>query len=67
VANALRSMTRRREPVFGTSIAEFDTPGMGHILAAAGCDFAFLDMEHSSITIDRIKSSVHYSRRRACR
>ncbi len=60
MANALRSMTRRREPVFGTFVAEFDTPGMGHILAAAGCDFAFLDMEHSSITIDRIKSSVRY-------
>lgn len=60
MANALTAMTRRREPVFGTFVAEFDTPGMGHILAAAGCDFAFLDMEHSSITVDRIKSSVRY-------
>jgi 2-dehydro-3-deoxyglucarate aldolase/4-hydroxy-2-oxoheptanedioate aldolase len=60
MANALRTMTKRRTPVFGTFVAEFDTPGMGHILAAAGCDFCFLDMEHSGFTVDRIKRSVRY-------
>ena len=54
-------MIRRREPAFGTFVGEFDTPGMGHILAAAGCDFAFLDMEHSGLTLASVKGAVrHY-------
>jgi 2-keto-3-deoxy-L-rhamnonate aldolase RhmA len=56
----LRSLLRRREPAFGTFVGEFDTPGMGHILANAGCDFAFLDMEHSGFTLAAIKSAVRY-------
>ncbi|MEM9427691.1 MAG: aldolase/citrate lyase family protein [Pseudomonadota bacterium] len=31
----------------GTYIGEFATPGIGGILASAGCEFAFVDMEHS--------------------
>ena len=30
----------------GHSIFEFNSPGVGQIIASAGCDFVFLDMEH---------------------
>ena len=59
-ARSLRAMARARAPVFGTFVVEFDTPGMGHILAAAGCDFVFLDMEHSGFGIETVKRNLRY-------
>jgi 2-keto-3-deoxy-L-rhamnonate aldolase RhmA len=44
----------------GHFIAEFATPGIGHILKAAGCDFAFLDMEHSGFSFETVKSCIRY-------
>ncbi len=57
---SLKAMARARAPVFGTFVVEFDTPGMGHILAAAGCDFVFHDMEHSGFGIESVKRSLRY-------
>jgi 2-dehydro-3-deoxyglucarate aldolase/4-hydroxy-2-oxoheptanedioate aldolase len=54
-------MTRHRRPKFGTYVIEFDTPGMGHICRAAGCDFVIIDMEHSGFTYDQLKRMLrHY-------
>ncbi|MXU64332.1 HpcH/HpaI aldolase family protein [Oceanomicrobium pacificus] len=36
----------------GTYIGEFATPGIGDILAATGCEFVFVDMEHSGFTFE---------------
>jgi 2-keto-3-deoxy-L-rhamnonate aldolase RhmA len=44
----------------GTSIFEFDTPGIGHILKAAGAEYAFIDMEHSGFGIDAVKRLLRY-------
>jgi 2-keto-3-deoxy-L-rhamnonate aldolase RhmA len=44
----------------GNFIAEFATPGIGHILRAAGCDFAFFDMEHSGFSFETLKSAIRY-------
>lgn len=42
-------------------IAEFATPGIGHILKAASLDFAFLDMEHSGFGMGELKANlVHF-------
>ena len=46
----------------GHSIFEFDSPGMGLIIAAAGAEFVFLDMEHSGFgfgDVKRILVSLH--------
>ncbi len=40
----------------GTYIGEFATPGIGRILAAAGCEFVFVDMEHSGFTFETAKT-----------
>lgn len=42
----------------GHGIFEFDTPGIGQIVAAAGIDFVFLDMEHSGFGIAEVKRAI---------
>ena len=45
MAASFRTRLRRRERLFGTFVIEFTSPGMGHIVKAAGADYVFLDME----------------------
>ena len=52
---ALRGMMGDKRPKFGSFVIEFDSPGMGQILAAAGCEYALLDMEHSGFGYDQLK------------
>jgi 2-keto-3-deoxy-L-rhamnonate aldolase RhmA len=56
----LKEMTRSKEAKLGHFIVEFATPGIGHIMKAAGCDFAFFDMEHSGFTFETLKSAIRY-------
>lgn len=51
-----RELTRRRGLKVGTYLGEFATPGIGQMLKAAGCDFAFVDLEHSGFTFETLKS-----------
>lgn len=44
----------------GHFIVEFATPGIGHILRNAGCDFVLFDMEHSGFGFETTKSAVRY-------
>lgn len=43
-----------------TSVFEFATPGIGHIIKAAGADFVFLDMEHSGFDMSEMKRLLRY-------
>ncbi len=56
----LKELTRSRELKIGNFVVEFATPGIGHILKAGGCDFAFFDMEHSGFSFETLKSAVRY-------
>jgi 2-dehydro-3-deoxyglucarate aldolase/4-hydroxy-2-oxoheptanedioate aldolase len=56
----MKALARSGELAVGTSIFEFVTPGIGHILAAAGCDFAFLDMEHSGFSAETVKAALRF-------
>ena len=56
----LREMMKTRELKLGNFIVEFATPGIGHILKAGGCDFAFFDMEHSGFSFETLKSAIRY-------
>jgi 2-keto-3-deoxy-L-rhamnonate aldolase RhmA len=56
----LRHMMKSRDLKVGHFIVEFVTPGIGHILKAAGCDFVFLDMEHSGFSFETVKSAIRY-------
>jgi 2-keto-3-deoxy-L-rhamnonate aldolase RhmA len=44
----------------GHFIVEFVSPGIGHIVKAAGSDFVLLDMEHSGFSFETIKSAIRY-------
>jgi 2-keto-3-deoxy-L-rhamnonate aldolase RhmA len=56
----LKAMARTKAPKFGHFIVEFATPGIGHILKSAGCDFVLFDMEHSGFQFETVKSALRY-------
>lgn len=60
VAKSLKNMVRSGDLAAGTFLVEFATPGIGHILAGAGCDFAFLDMEHSGFSEETVKAGLRF-------
>ncbi len=56
----LRQVCEAEGVKVGTFVCEFNTPGIGYILKNAGCDFVFLDMEHSGFDISDLKSILRY-------
>jgi len=55
VQSSLRQMTRHGRLTVGTFIVELNTPGIGQILRAGGCEYVLLDLEHSGFGIDTLK------------
>ena len=56
----LKAMAGTKAPKFGHFIVEFATPGIGHIMKSAGCDFVLFDLEHSGFGFETVKSAVRY-------
>src|SRR5262245_21994830 len=56
----LKGMARNRAPKLGHFVVEFATPGIGHILKSAGCDFVLFDLEHSGFGYETVKSALRY-------
>ncbi|MFN4141382.1 HpcH/HpaI aldolase family protein [Aestuariivirga sp.] len=56
----LKDLMRSKELKLGNFVVEFATPGIGHILKAAGLDFVFFDMEHSGFSFETMKSAIRY-------
>ncbi len=59
-AQGLKEFAGAKAPAFGHFIVEFATPGIGHILKSAGCDFVLLDLEHSGFGFETVKSALRY-------
>src|SRR5258706_11787266 len=57
---SMKKMARTRAPKFGHFIVEFATPGIGHIMKGAGCDFTLFDLEHSGFGFETVKSAMRY-------
>jgi 2-keto-3-deoxy-L-rhamnonate aldolase RhmA len=57
---SMKKMVRTRAPKFGHFIVEFATPGIGHIMKGAGCDFTLFDLEHSGFGFETVKSAIRY-------
>jgi 2-dehydro-3-deoxyglucarate aldolase/4-hydroxy-2-oxoheptanedioate aldolase len=55
-----RTLAAEKDLRLGTLIMEFTSPGIGDIAKDAGCDFVFVDMEHSGFGFDTIKSLLKY-------
>ena len=47
---------------FGTMVFEFNTPGMARLTAAAGADFAVVDMEHTGWSVETLRTMVATAR-----
>ena len=47
----LKAMAGTKALKLGHFIVEFATPGIGHILKSAGCDFVLFDLEHSRLRL----------------
>ena len=60
--NAVKAALQRGGTSWGTMAFEFFTPGLCGVLAAAGAEFVFLDMEHSGAGIDTIKAQCAFAR-----
>ena len=58
--NVLAEFVCTKKPKFGHYVGEFATPGIGHLLASAGCDFVFFDMEHSGFGFETLKQVIRY-------
>jgi 2-keto-3-deoxy-L-rhamnonate aldolase RhmA len=56
----LKEMAATRSAKLGHFVVEFATPGIGHILKSAGCDFALFDLEHSGFGFETVKSAMRY-------
>ena len=55
-SNPVKAKLAAGETVYGTMVFEFLSPGLPKILANAGSDFVFYDLEHSGFTIEAMKT-----------
>jgi 2-keto-3-deoxy-L-rhamnonate aldolase RhmA len=53
-----RSLLQTKDLKIGIFLAEFATAGIGRILSATGCQFAFLDMEHAAFGYETLKKTM---------
>lgn len=60
--NHVKADLKIGKTIFGTMAFEFFTPGLCQILHSAGASFVILDMEHSGVSIDTIKTQISYAR-----
>lgn len=56
----LKAMSRSKALKLGHFIVEFATPGIGHIMKNAGCEFVLFDLEHSGFGYETVKSAIRY-------
>jgi 2-keto-3-deoxy-L-rhamnonate aldolase RhmA len=60
--NKVKSALKRGETVFGTMVQEMRSPGIAQILAVAGFDFFFIDMEHSPFNMETVADLIRTAR-----
>jgi 2-keto-3-deoxy-L-rhamnonate aldolase RhmA len=60
--NLVRAKIKRGEPVFGTMVTEIENPFIALILADAGFDFFFIDMEHGAFDLSSVATMLKIAR-----
>jgi 2-keto-3-deoxy-L-rhamnonate aldolase RhmA len=58
----LRRLLSEGKPAYGTMIQDLRTPSIGQIMALAGCDFLFFDMEHGPFSLETVADMVRVTR-----
>jgi 2-keto-3-deoxy-L-rhamnonate aldolase RhmA len=61
-ANGVKRTLRDGGVSLGTMVFEFNTPGIGRIVAEAGAEFVVYDMEHTGWSIETIRSLMATTR-----
>lgn len=59
---SLKEMAATQAPKVGHFLVEFATPGIGHILKSAGCEFVILDTEHTGYSFETVRRMAQYTR-----
>jgi 2-keto-3-deoxy-L-rhamnonate aldolase RhmA len=60
--NALKQMLKEGKPAYGTMLQDLRSPAVGQIMAQAGCDFVFFDMEHAPYSMETVADLVRVTR-----
>ena len=60
--NILRELLNQGKPAYGTMIQDVRSPSIGQIMALAGCNFLFFDMEHGPFNLETIADMVRVTR-----
>ncbi len=60
--NLVRAKIKRGEPVYGMMVTEFENPAIPLILADAGLDFFFIDLEHGAFSLQAVATMVQAGR-----
>ncbi len=60
--NKVKRALQRGETVIGTMITEVRNPAIAQILAVAGFDFMFIDMEHGSYNMETVADTIQAAR-----
>src|SRR5512139_2854826 len=60
--NLLRQRLSQGLPVYGTMIGDVRSPSVSQIMALAGCDFLFFDMEHGPFGLETVADMVRTAR-----
>ena len=60
--NTLRQRLNEGLPAYGTMIQEVRSPAVVQIMALAGCDFLFFDMEHGPFSLETVADMVRTAR-----
>jgi 2-keto-3-deoxy-L-rhamnonate aldolase RhmA len=61
-ANALRERLRQGKAAYGTMVQDVRSPSVAQIMAQAGCDFLFIDMEHGPFSLETVADLVRVAR-----
>ncbi|MDA0237154.1 MAG: aldolase/citrate lyase family protein [Proteobacteria bacterium] len=56
--NIIKKKVLAGEPVFGTFGWEFLVPGLPQIVKSSGADFLLIDMEHSGVSYETLKTQI---------
>jgi 2-keto-3-deoxy-L-rhamnonate aldolase RhmA len=60
--NRVKQALKRGEPVVGTMVSEARSPGFIWVLANAGFDFVFIDMEHGTYDLPTVSDMIKVAR-----
>ena len=60
--NNVKQVLKQGGVAIGTMVFEFNTAGIGSIIAAAGADFAIFDMEHTGWSVETVRSLIATSK-----